>query len=194
MDALCKQVHSDHASREVPMKRLTAVAAILIIASVSTGCQTLTGKTPRQHFNDKWLNHETKARIAADNPRALTAVNVDVNRGTVYLTGNVATPERKARAEQVARRVDGVRDVVNHLEVETESRRSTAASPSASPASGAVVQHTVTGQVTSVDRATGRLTLRNGASDLVLQLPPAALQDVKEGDRLTVGLALSPAR
>jgi hypothetical protein len=194
MDALCKHVHSDHASREVPMKRLTAVAAILIIASVSTGCQTLTGKTPRQHFNDKWLNHETKARIAADNPRALTAVNVDVNRGTVYLTGNVATPEQKARAEQVARRVDGVRDVVNHLEVETESRRSTAASPSASPASGAVVQHTVTGQVTSVDRATGRLTLRNGASDLVLQLPPAALQDVKEGDRLTVGLALSPAR
>lgn len=194
MDALCKHVHSDHASREVPMKRLTAVAAILIIASVSTGCQTLTGKTPRQHFNDKWLNHETKARIAADNPRALTAVNVDVNRGTVYLTGNVATPERKARAEQVARRVDGVRDVVNHLEVETESRRSTAASPSASPASGAVVQHTVTGQVTSVDRATGRLTLRNGARDLVLQLPPAALQDVKEGDRLTVRLALSPAR
>ncbi|HEV8639668.1 MAG TPA: BON domain-containing protein [Methylomirabilota bacterium] len=176
------------------MKRLTAVAAILIIASVSTGCQTLTGKTPRQHFNDKWLNHETKARIAADNPRALTAVNVDVNRGTVYLTGNVATPEQKARAEQVARRVDGVRDVVNHLEVETESRRSTAASPSASPASGAVVQHTVTGQVTSVDRATGRLTLRNGARDLVLQLPPAALQDVKEGDRLTVRLALSPAR
>jgi BON domain-containing protein len=176
------------------MKRITAVAALLIIASVTAGCQTLTGRTPLQHINDKWLTHETKARVAADNPRALTAVNVDVNRSTVYLTGTVARPEQKARAEQIAQSVNGVRRVVNHLEVEREStaQRSTTASPSASPAAGAVVQHTVTGEVTSIDRTTGRLTLRNGTGDLVLQFPPAALQDIKEGDRLTVRLALSP--
>jgi osmotically-inducible protein OsmY len=63
-------------------------------------------------------------------PRALTAMNVDVNRGTVYLIGTVATPEQKLRAEQIARDVDGVVNVVNHLETESSS-----ASPSTGPAS-----------------------------------------------------------
>jgi osmotically-inducible protein OsmY len=35
----------------------------------------------------------------------------------VYLTGTVPTAEHKARAEQAARGVNGVRDVVSHLEV-----------------------------------------------------------------------------
>lgn len=104
------------------------------------------------------------------------------------------TPEHKARIEEAARQAEGVREVVNHLQMQTASAAhiSTTASPSASPASGAV-QHTVTGRVASIDRTTGRLTLRNGARDLVLQFPPAALQDVREGDQLTVRLALSPA-
>jgi osmotically-inducible protein OsmY len=61
-------------------------------------------------------------------PRALTAMNVDVNRGTVYLIGTVRTPEQKARAEEIARDVNGVVNVVNHLETESL--------PSASPPTG----------------------------------------------------------
>jgi hyperosmotically inducible periplasmic protein len=113
------------------MKRLTAVAVLLFSASAVSGCQTMTGRTAGQHFNDKWVLHETKGRIAAQIPRALTAMNVDVNRGTVYLIGTVATPEQKVRAEQIARDVDGVVNVVNHLETE-----STSSLPSASPRTG----------------------------------------------------------
>jgi hyperosmotically inducible periplasmic protein len=116
------------------MNRLTAVAAVLLFASAVAlaGCQTLTGRTAREYIDDKWALHETKGRIAAQNLRALTAVNVDVNRGTVYLMGTVATPEQKVLAEQIARDVEGVRYVVNHLEVESEL----ASSPSASPPAG----------------------------------------------------------
>ena len=81
------------------MKRLTAVTVLLLSASAVSGCQTMTGRTAGQHFNDKWVLHETKGRIATQMPRALTAMNVDVNRGTVYLIGTVTTPEQKARAE-----------------------------------------------------------------------------------------------
>jgi hyperosmotically inducible protein len=112
------------------MKHVTAAVIILTLATAAPGCQTLTGRPARQHFNDKWMLHETKGRIVANIPRALTAVNVDVNRGTVYLMGIVATPEQKVRAEEIARDVDGVREVVNHLEIETESA-------SASPTTGA---------------------------------------------------------
>ena len=113
------------------MKRLTAVAVLVLFASALSGCQTMTGRTARQHFNDKWLLHETKGRIAAQIPRALTAMNVDVNGGIVYLIGTVATPEQKVRAEQIARDVDGVLTVVNHLET-----GSTSSLPSASPTTG----------------------------------------------------------
>ena len=109
------------------MKRLNAIAAFVLITSVLTGCQTVTGRHAGQHFTDKWLLHETKGRIAAQMPRALTAMNVDVHRSTVYLIGTVATPEQKVRAEEIARDVDGVREVVNHLETGSGS------APSASP-------------------------------------------------------------
>lgn len=94
-----------------------ALSLVVMIASLATGCQTLTGRSAKEHFNDKWLTHETKATIVARNANALTAVDVDVNRGVVYLTGTVPTAEHKARAEQAARGVNGVRDVVSHLEV-----------------------------------------------------------------------------
>lgn len=99
------------------MKAMAALSFAVMIATVSTGCQTLTGRTAKEHFNDKWITHETKATIVARNANALTAVDVDVNRGVVYLTGTVPTAEHKARAEQAARGVNGVRDVVSHLEV-----------------------------------------------------------------------------
>lgn len=113
------------------MKGLTALAVILVTASAVVGCQTLTGRPAGQHMKDKWLLQETKGRIAADNLRALTAVNVDVNRGTVYLIGTVGTAEQKARAEQIARRVDGVADVVTHLVVEAEAPSPARPSPDA---------------------------------------------------------------
>ena len=113
------------------MKRLTAVAVLLLSASAVSGCQTMTGRTASQHFNDKWVLHETKGRIAAQMPRALTAMNVDVNRGTVYLIGTVATNDQKVRAEEIARDVNGVVNVVNHLETESPSSL-----PSASPTTG----------------------------------------------------------
>jgi hypothetical protein len=168
------------------MKRMIVVLAV---ATLSMGCQTLTGKPARQHITDKWLTNETKATIVAASPRALTAVDVDVNYGVVYLTGNIPTAGQKARIERAASRVDGVRDVISHVRVQSESA---AASPSASPRTG-VVEHRMTGQVTAVDRTTGRLTLRGAPGDVMLQVPPAAIQDVKEGDRVSVRLDVSPA-
>jgi BON domain len=185
------------------MKYTTVLAAILVIGGLLTGCQTLTGKTAKQDLDDKWMSREAKFRIAAAKLRNLTAVHVHANRGTLYLNGNVATPEDKVKAERIAWDVDGVHDVVNNLQVgtATTARRSTASqttastpatmAPSASPATNTM--HTVTGEVVNVDRDTGRLTLKQGPDNLVFQLPPSAVQNIKRGDRVTVQLALSPA-
>ena len=48
----------------------------------------------------------------------MQAVTVDVgDDGVVKLKGTVSSVEKKAKAEEIARKVDGVKSVVNNLEV-----------------------------------------------------------------------------
>jgi osmotically-inducible protein OsmY len=50
--------------------------------------------------------------------------------------------------------------------------------------------HTMTGKVTSLDRSRGHVTLQTAEGKLDLQFPPASLQNVRQGDRLTVRLGV----
>ena len=59
-----------------------------------------------------------KTKLVAEKASNLTKINVDVTNGTVYLTGNVDSAEQKSRAERIAQEVNGVRSVVNNLEVQ----------------------------------------------------------------------------
>ena len=47
----------------------------------------------------------------------MQAVSVDVDDGVVKLKGKVSSAEKKAKAEEIARKVSGVKSVVNNLEV-----------------------------------------------------------------------------
>jgi osmotically-inducible protein OsmY len=58
-----------------------------------------------------------KTKLVADKPTNLTRVDVDTNNGTVYLNGAVDSAEQKARAEQLAWQANGVKGVVNNLQV-----------------------------------------------------------------------------
>ncbi len=51
-------------------------------------------------------------------------------------------------------------------------------------------QHTMSGTVSNLDRQTGMVSLNTDAGELRLHFPPQALQNVKEGDTITVSLAL----
>jgi hypothetical protein len=48
----------------------------------------------------------------------------------------------------------------------------------------------VTGEVVSVDQASGRLTLRTVDGQLTAMFPPVAVQNVKPGDQVTVAIGL----
>ena len=58
-----------------------------------------------------------KTKLAGEKPATLTKVDVDTNKGTVYLTGNVENAGLKARATALAE-VSGVREVVNNLKIQ----------------------------------------------------------------------------
>jgi hyperosmotically inducible protein len=58
-----------------------------------------------------------KSQLAGDPAINALTVKVDTSNGQVILSGKVALPEQKAEAEKVARQVDGVKDVLNRIEV-----------------------------------------------------------------------------
>jgi hyperosmotically inducible periplasmic protein len=67
--------------------------------------------------DDEVLKSQIKAKLQDQAAAGLANVDVDIKDGVVELTGVVQKPEQKQRAGQVARGVDGVRDVVNKIEV-----------------------------------------------------------------------------
>ena len=48
----------------------------------------------------------------------MQAITVNVDNGVAKLKGTVNSPEKKAKAEEITRKVSGVKDVVNNLEVQ----------------------------------------------------------------------------
>jgi osmotically-inducible protein OsmY len=101
------------------MSRAVKTFAVLVmILAVAAGCRTLTGKTAGENIDDTTITASVKSKLVADSAANLTRVDVDTNRGTVYLNGTVETPEQKARAEQLAWQAKGVKSVVNNLQIQ----------------------------------------------------------------------------
>lgn len=66
---------------------------------------------------DVVLNSRVKASLVAGLPGHAEEITPQTTKGVVTLTGTVKTPQQRARAEQVARKVHGVRAVKNKLSV-----------------------------------------------------------------------------
>lgn len=94
-----------------------AFALFLTIVSLATACQSLTGKSAGTNVDDATITASVKTKLVADKVTNLTRVDVDTNRGTVYLTGSVDSVEQRAHAEQLAWQANGVKAVVNNLQV-----------------------------------------------------------------------------
>lgn len=98
------------------MKR-AALGAVLLFFFLFSGCQAMTGKTAGQNIDDAVLTSYVKTALVADKASNLVRVDVDTNNGVVYLSGTVDSAKDRARAAELARGVEGVRGVVNNLQV-----------------------------------------------------------------------------
>ena len=95
-----------------------SMLALVVLVALTAGCTSMTGKSAGQNVDDASITASVKTKLAAEKPATLTKVDVDTNKGTVYLTGNVETPAIKERATELARQVSGVREVVNNLKIQ----------------------------------------------------------------------------
>jgi osmotically-inducible protein OsmY len=72
----------------------------------------------KQKMSNAGLTGRVKSALAADvGMKTLRGVDVDSDNGVVTLKGHVDSAEVKRRAEEVAKKVDGVSSVKNELEV-----------------------------------------------------------------------------
>jgi len=91
-----------------------ALAALLMV----NGCTAMTGQTAGENVDDSTITASVKSKLVADKVANLTRIDVDTTNKVVSLNGVVETPEQKARAQQLASQVSGVRDVKNNLQIQ----------------------------------------------------------------------------
>jgi hyperosmotically inducible periplasmic protein len=99
------------------LRNLRSLAAITVLLGMLSGCTATTGETLGQNIDDTTLTTSVKTKLLADKLVNLTRIDVDTYNGVVSLNGVVSTPAEKERAEEIAQSVDGVKKVVNNLQV-----------------------------------------------------------------------------
>ncbi|HZP42395.1 MAG TPA: BON domain-containing protein [Candidatus Binatia bacterium] len=88
-------------------------------ASAASGAKRTIGGAA----SDAWITSDTKLRLLADGDVPGTQVNVDTRNGVVTLFGIVPTERAKTAAEADAKKVSGVREVRNLLQVVPTERQ-----------------------------------------------------------------------
>jgi hyperosmotically inducible protein len=102
----------------VTRRATTTLALLMALVALTAGCQAMTGKSAGRTVDDATITAAVKSKLVADKATNLTRVDVDTNNGTVYLNGTVESAEQKTRVEELARQANGVRAVVNNLQVQ----------------------------------------------------------------------------
>ena len=94
---------------------LRLLVPLLVVVVAVTGCMST--RPASTQVDDAALTSKVKAALAADTTTNPLNVDVDTNEGVVRLSGMVEEADNRRRAEEVARNVEGVRRVVNDLQV-----------------------------------------------------------------------------
>lgn len=101
-----------------------SAAAVLAAALLLVGAACSRDRTAGQTVDDTAISTKVKAAFARDPGVKALEVTVDTFKGVVQLSGWVATPEEKARAEQIAKTVPGVKSVENKIAFKTDVKKS----------------------------------------------------------------------
>lgn len=109
-----------------PRKRFLMAALLLAVSGLLAGCAGSDDKAvglPAQErsivdtASDTGLSITVNQMLLQTDPRLFRKVGVEVVEGRVLLTGEVERPEQRIDATKVAWGVDGVREVINEIQV-----------------------------------------------------------------------------
>jgi hyperosmotically inducible periplasmic protein len=105
--------------------RILSAALVAIAAAVSSCASDAppeNRRTTGEFTSDAALTAKVKSAIATDiGARTAAAINIETYRGVVQLTGFVDSREQAAKAEESAKKVEGVRSVKNDVRIKSTS-------------------------------------------------------------------------
>lgn len=102
------------------MKRHNRISALFaaIALTALVGCAgTATKESTGQYFDDSAITAKVKTAIFNDASLKSAEINVETFKGSVQLSGFVASTTSIAQASEVARNVNGVTSVKNDLRI-----------------------------------------------------------------------------
>ena len=93
---------------------LKALAIIGLLAAPVAACS---GETAGEYVDDSVISNTVRAKLLDDKDLNIFQIDVTTLQGEVQISGFVESEADKQRAGEVARSVDGVREVHNNLVV-----------------------------------------------------------------------------
>ncbi|HEX6958548.1 MAG TPA: BON domain-containing protein [Ferrovibrio sp.] len=98
------------------LKVLRSFAVIMLVGGMATACaSTSTSESTGQYVDSATITGKVKTALVRDPVTKARQIEVDTYKDVVQLSGFVDSAAEKQRAEQIARSVEGVRDVHNNL-------------------------------------------------------------------------------
>ena len=97
------------------MKLAHTLAAALVGISMLACAPTAQREGTGEYIDDTLITGKVKAALVADPDLKAHEINVETFKGTVQLSGFVAAPEHIPKAEELARKVGGVKSVKNDI-------------------------------------------------------------------------------
>jgi osmotically-inducible protein OsmY len=107
------------------MRQLGLLLMVVVITALTAGCSSnqergraeRAGATAGRVIDDSVITGKVKSALIADSTTKAYQIEVETYQGTVQLSGFVDSAEQRRRAVEVARNVEGVKDVKNALEL-----------------------------------------------------------------------------
>jgi len=90
---------------------------ILSVLIALLGCANAGEKTGA-YVDDSWITSKVKSQMLADKTVKGTNITVNTTKGVVTLSGTAASQEESHKAAEIARNVQGVKEVENQIHVQ----------------------------------------------------------------------------
>src|SRR6267378_5843172 len=125
--------------------RIASLALAALLALAIGGVVSAHARTVGEFIDDTRISAEVTTKLAAESPSNFLKIDVRTESGVVTLSGTADSSEKRARAAQIAGAVNGVKGLVNNIQV--AGAASGSGTSSTSPATPSV---DATGTVASV--------------------------------------------
>ena len=97
---------------------IVALGVAALTGLIACGSMTTNANSDPRQAEDARITSQVRARLRHDPVFKFRNIQVATSNGKVQLSGFTSDPKEKQASEQVARKVDGVREVMNEIVVQ----------------------------------------------------------------------------